>query len=242
MKKLKAKDIAKLLNLDNECIRKLITDIARKGYIPESLYLKEHIEDGVSKKHSYFFKETSIPYIKNFIYLHSIIGNLKDTFNILNKNKSEDEIKKFLNERRTFLEKKCSVYRVGLYNYDNLISLLANNKNDFKKRIIQTENKLMTVKVIEEIEKNIENNPNKLLDLVKMQVEIKDLNQALKNVNKVIEMDPNKIEAYSIKGQIYFELMNEPSGKSFRIQNNTRIFRKFFSLPYLRRNDFRRGF
>ena len=210
---MKAKEIAKLLNLDNECIRKLITDIARKGYMPESLYSIENIEDGFSKKHSYFFKETSIPYIKNFIYLYSIIGTPKDTFNILNKKISENEIKKLLNEKRTFLEKKYSIYRNSLYNYDNLISLLVDEKNDLKKIIIQTENKLMAIEVIEEIEKNIKNNPDKLLELVKMQVEIKDLNQALKNVNRVIEIDPEKIEAYNIKGQIYFELMNEPSKK-----------------------------
>ncbi len=210
MKKYKASDIMKKLNLGSDEIRNIITFIARHRLISEE-YI--HVEENGDKNDKYYFFENSLIYIRNYLFLYGIFGSRPIVHNILNHKLKSFEVKQEFNKKIDYIGKKYSIYKNLLYNQENLLEMIVDENNDFYSKIIEEDNKLLSVKVIEEIEKNIEKNPKQLIDLVKAQIEIGELLPAKENVEKIMELTPDNLEAYFLKAKVLLKLMNKPSKK-----------------------------
>lgn len=210
MKKYKAIEVAKELGVESKEVRELITKIAMDRNISEE-YI-DVIENG-DNNNKYYFYENSLTYIRNYLFLYGIFGTHKVVSNILNHKLNKSEVKGKFNRKIDYIGKKYSIYKNLLYNELNLLEMILDKNNDFYSKIIEDDNKLLSVKVIEEIEKNIEKNPKQLIDLIKAQIEIGELLSAKENIEKIIELTPDNLEVYFLKAKVLLRLMNKPNKK-----------------------------
>lgn len=226
---LKAKGIAIQINMDNEKTRKLITSLAEQQYIPQE-YLK--IDNSGNKK-GYLFKKSSLTYIKNFIYIYSLIENKKQTYEILIK--KNIDIDALFKAKKHFIKCKSDVYKNTLHNLDNLIPVLKDKTIDFTKKILEEDEKLYCIKIQEELQE-ISNNKNlkqkEKLDLIKSLYEIGDRLTAKKNLRLYIEEYPRDIEGKLI----YIKFLYDSMKKSYKKIEHYNNLKECAESPYAERD------